>query len=487
MIGLDLEAIGPGTIVRHSRGGEVAVIGLGRSGTAVARLLLRAGNAVYASDAGSGEGMEVVAEALRGEGADVDVGGHDLSRIARADALVTSPGVRPDAPPIRVAAHAAVPVLGEVEIALRSLPSAQVIAVTGTNGKSTTTTLVAQLLRAAGRQAVEAGNIGTALSMYALEERPPEWIALELSSFQLRNVPSLNPRAGVVTNLASDHLDWYPDVKSYWDDKALLMLNDSEESCWILNGDDPEATALHRRLPEGHPSRKRLRGRVLHFSLHDSSADAFYSSRSGQLILFGEPLISRNEFPLLGPHNVANALAAALAVAGTAGEDGEAAFDLHTRLAGGLRTAAGLPHRMQPAGEFNGVLWINDSKATNVASTRVALEGMRRPYVLLLGGRHKGEPYTSLLEPMRGRVRAVIAYGEAAPIIQSDLGGVVPVVLAGDDFREVLGTARELAEPGDVILLSPACSSYDMFRNYDERGVAFMKGARGGLAGGNGP
>lgn len=475
---LDLQAIAPGTLVQRSRGGEVAVIGLGRSGAAVARLLLRAGNAVYVSDSGTGEALESVAESLRAEGAEVEVGAHDLSRVSRADVMVTSPGVPPDARPILAAAHAGVPVLGEVEVALRAMPRAQVIAVTGTNGKSTTTTLAAQLLRASGRQAVEAGNIGTALSVYALEHTPPDWIALELSSFQLRHVPSLKPTAGVVTNLASDHLDWYPDVKSYWDDKALLMQNDDEASCWVLNGDDPEVLLLHERLPEGHASRGGLRGRTLHFSLHDSSADAYFSPRSGQLILFGETLLSRDEFPLLGPHNVANALAASLAVAGTAPDD--SSFELHASMAAGLRSATGLPHRMQPAGEYNGILWINDSKATNVASTRVALEGMQRPYVLLLGGRHKGEPYTSLLAPMRGRVRAVIAYGEAAPTIKSDLGDAVPVVMAGSDFRDVLGTARELAEPGDAILLSPACSSFDMFPSYDERGAAFMKGARGG-------
>lgn len=471
-----LAAIAPGALV--ARDGEVAVVGLGRSGAPVARLLARAGHAVYASDAGTSTGVRATAEALRSEGMDVEIGGHDLARIARAAAVVTSPGVPPGAAPIVTAVRAGVPILSEVEVGLRALPDTRTIAITGTNGKTTTTALIGHLLRALGLDAAEGGNFGTPLSEYALEGRAPAWVALELSSFQLRHVPSLRPVVGVVTNLSSDHLDWYDTVAAYWADKARLLLNDDEQSRWVLNADDPEVLALHQRLPEGHPAREALRGQVLRFSLHDRSAEASYDQDADALLLFGDSLLPRRDLPLLGPHNVANALAAVLAVA--AADPAHRSADARARLAGALRTAHALPHRMEPVGEYDGVLWINDSKATNVSSTRVALEGMARPFVLLLGGRHKGEPYTSLAEPFAAHGgRVVVAFGESAPIVESDLGAMVRVERVDGDFDAVIARARSLARPGDAILLSPACSSYDMFRNYEERGAAFRRLAGG--------
>ncbi|MDQ4080532.1 MAG: UDP-N-acetylmuramoyl-L-alanine--D-glutamate ligase, partial [Gemmatimonadota bacterium] len=181
---------------------------------------------------------------------------------------------------------------------------------------------------------------------------------------------------------------------------------------------------------------------------------------------------------LFGDHNVANALAASLAV--MIADKGNATPEARARIADGLRTFHALKHRLEIAGEANGVMWINDSKATNVSSTLVAIQGMTRPTILLLGGRHKGEPYRALAEPLRRRGKAVIAYGEAAPIIEQDLRGVVPLERMGSDFEQVIARARSLAAPGDVVLLSPACSSYDMFKNYEERGATFKRLAVGG-------
>ena len=194
---------------------------------------------------------------------------------------------------------------------------------------------------------------------------------------------------------------------------------------------------------------------------------------TSQLVVLGSPLLPRADLPLLGDHNVANALAASLAV--MIADPAHAGADARLAIADALRRFRALEHRNEPVGEFGGVLWVNDSKSTSVAATLVALRGMSRPTVLLLGGRHKGEPYTSLADEVRRTARTVLAYGESAPLIERDLGAVVPVERLGSSFPEVIQRARDLARPGDAVLLSPACSSYDMFDNYEERGATFKR------------
>lgn len=433
-------------------GREVAVIGLGRSGVAAARLLRHAGIPVYASDAGAGPGEGELA-ALRKAGAEVDVGKHDLPRIGRAQAAVVSPGVPPDAPPLKAAGRGAVPVFAEADLGLSALRDTRTICITGTNGKTTTTALTGHLLTAIGKRAGAAGNIGRPLCDVALESPPPEWLAVELSSFQLHDMPHLKPTIGVLTNLAPDHLDRYAQVEEYYGDKARLFKNAGPGSVWIVNGDDAAAMEMTRRVP----------GTRLLFSL-TRPADAWYDRAGDRLMLDGAAVMPRSELPLLGDHNVANALAAVLGAVQAGGAI--------PAIAAGLRTFHALPHRMEPIREVNGVLWINDSKATNIASTEVAVRGMTRPFVLLLGGRHKGEPYTRLADAFGGRCRGVIAFGEAGGIVERDLKGKAAVTRGGD-FADVLARARAMAQPGDVVLLSPACSSYDMFRNYEDRGAQF--------------
>jgi len=451
--------------VEPQRTGEIAVIGLGSSGRAAATLLAREGRAVYASDGGSGPGLRATAEALAAAGVAVDSGRHDLARIARASLVVASPGVPPDAAPLASARAAHVPIVSEVEIALARLPGVRYIAVTGTNGKTTTTALIAHLLRAIGRRAVAAGNIGMPLAEIALSDPLPEWVALELSSFQLHDTPSVRPDVGVLTNLSPDHLDRYESADAYYADKALLFANADARSVWVLNADDPAVMAMGGAAAGAH----------LRFSLRAQDADACLSPDGRELRLFGAPLLDRSEFPLMGDHNVANALAAALAVTAADAGHEEQAGGIRAQLAAGLRSFAPLAHRLQVVGTYDGVQWIDDSKATNVSSTLVAIRGMTRPTVLLLGGRHKGEPYTALADPIRRIGKVVLAYGEAAPRIVQDLGKDVPVEAWGSDFAAVVARARECASPGDVVLLSPACSSYDMFRNYEERGATFAR------------
>jgi UDP-N-acetylmuramoylalanine--D-glutamate ligase len=447
--------------------GEIAVIGLARSGRGVAKLLRKNGYDVYASDAASTAAFAACAKDLRSLGIDAQTGGHDLDRIRKSALVVVSPGVPPDAAPLAVARAGGVRVASEVEVALHFLGDSRVIAVTGTNGKTTTTALIAHILQQLSGDAVEAGNIGTALSEIALAARPPKWIALEMSSFQLHDTPSLDPLVGVLTNLSPDHLDRYDSVEAYYADKARLFSSARHDSHWVVNGDDPLVLEMAAAVA-GHQHRFSIRGQ----------ADAFYDSAKGMLVLSGTPLIDRGELLLLGSHNVANALAASLAVA--VADRSHQTSGARANIATALRSFRSLPHRLELVGEFSGVQWINDSKATNVGSTAVAIDGMERPTVLLLGGRHKGEPYSPLANGIRRKVKKVIAYGEAAPLIERDLASDVAVEVHRADFDEAVAAARAAARAGDAILLSPACSSYDMFTNYEERGERFRALAMAG-------
>jgi UDP-N-acetylmuramoylalanine--D-glutamate ligase len=449
-------------------GETIGILGLARSGLAAARLALARGARVYASDAGDSDSAREAAETVRALGGDAETGGHDLAKLAACSRIVLSPGIPPTARVLTEDAIAGVPVIPEIEFAYEQL-DCPVIAITGTNGKTTVTALIEHVMRAAGIDAVAGGNIGTALSELALRDPQPAWAVVECSSFQLAGIRRFTPRIGIFTNLAPDHLDWYADVEDYYADKARLFTNASDDSRWILNAEDERARELIGDAPG-----TRLYFRAATPPESESELGGFVSS--GTLMIHTEPGRTERLGPaaglrILGPHNIANALAASLA-ARLAGASLEG-------IAEGLKTFEAPPHRLQPVAETDGVLWINDSKATNIASTRVAIRGMDRPTVLLLGGKHKGEPYTELLPDLGGRLRTVLAYGEAAETIVADLQGKVPVERVDGPFEAVVQRAREVAQPGDAVLLSPACSSFDMFRNYEERGRRFAELVRG--------
>ena len=452
--------------------GEVAVIGLARSGVAAATLAAREGAKLYASDAAPRPVHErLVPDApdpLVALSVDTQWGGHDLDRIAKAALVIVSPGVPPQAPAVVTARDAGVPVISEVELALWFLPATQIIAVTGTNGKTTVTALIAHLLHSLGAEAVAAGNIGQALSDVALRRVAPAWVALEMSSFQLHDTLSLDPVVGVLTNLAPDHLDRYEALEDYYADKDRLFANAGPASRWVTNADDVEV--LRRTA--------RAKGTHNRFSVNGLQVEAMFDKDHDAVLLFDEPLLARHDIPLIGDHNVANVLAAALAVASA-----DRAFlgaPARERIKAGVASFRALPNRLEAVADIGGVLWINDSKATNVASARVAIDGMTRPTIVLLGGKHKGESYAGLALALAARAKRVIAYGEAAERIEADLGAHVPLERLGSSFDEIIDRARALAEPGDAVLLSPACSSFDMFTNYEERGAAFRRLARGG-------
>ena len=457
---------------------NVAVIGLGASGIAAARLAAEKGGDVYVSDSRT-DGAVTARRAELGDGIEVQLGGHDVDRMVDADLVVASPGIPPDAQVLRGLAERGVRWISEPEFASRFFTGA-LIGITGTNGKTTTTLLVDHLLRASGIRSAAGGNVGGGLAPAASDlarlDDPPDWIVLEMSSFQLAGVETFQPDIGVVTNLSPDHLDRYDSVEAYYADKARLFDNASEESLWVLPAGDKEV----ERLATG------ARGRRYTFG-GGAGSSAFVTD--GELLLRFEgelePLIPRSDVPLLGAHNVTNALTAAL----TARLAGAASGGITA----GLGSARALPHRLELVADHADVLWINDSKATNVAATNSALSSLDRPVVLLLGGKDKGEDFGQLADVIRSHVRVVIGYGEAGPravrelsvALGVDVDAETDVVdpamptpslrLVDGSLEDVVARALFVAEPGHAVLLSPACSSFDMYESYEHRGRHFMR------------
>ncbi len=444
-------------------GATVSVLGLGVSGTAAARLATARGAIVYASDAFAGVEQKAAAEALGADGISAEAGQHDMDRILHSELVVVSPGISPFSDVRQEISAAGIRTIAEVELAYGAL-SSRVIGITGTNGKTTTTQLAANLIRESGTSAVAGGNIGRPLSWTAIEQDQPEWVVVELSSFQLADLENFRVEIGALLNLAPDHLDRYRDLQAYYGDKQRLFADGDSETDWILNADDPAVLDLAGSVAEG----------AFRFSLEGPVDRGAWLSDDGMLVgnINGveERWLPAADVPLRGAHNVANALAAAI-VARLAGCP-TAAVD------SGLRMECDLPHRLETVGEMDGVLWINDSKATNVAAATAAVRSFDRPIIMMLGGRHKGEPYASLAEAGRNRLKAIVAFGEAAPKIVAEMDDAAAYVSVENGMDAAVRAASRHAEPGDVVLFSPACSSFDMYPNYEVRGAAFVRAVR---------
>ena len=442
-------------------GEMVAVVGLAASGRAAAWLALEKGGEVHVSDLRTDTATHARGAELRARGVEVELGKHPVDRIAGAGTVVVSPGIRPDAPVLNELGERGVRWISEPEFAFRFFDG-PLIAVTGTNGKTTTAALVAHLLEEDGLDVALGGNIGAAFgppaSELALRERSPAWYVVEMSSFQLGAIDRFKPDIGVMTNLAPDHLDWYPSVESYYADKANLFRNADDDSRWVLNGDDPAVAGL----AEG------VRGRRFFFSRTSGGRPGAYLE--GDMLTLdvsgeAEALGHVEDIALLGAHNMENALAAAT-TARLAGASTES-------IRRGLATAKALPHRTEKVAEAKGVRWVNDSKATNVAAARSAITSLDGALLVLLGGKDKGEDLSTLVAALSKTDARVLAFGQAGPRIFQALEGHVPVELLAGGFDEVMEVATQRAVPGTTVLLSPACSSYDMFESYEERGARF--------------
>lgn len=444
-------------------GAIVSVLGLGVSGTAAARLATARGAVVYASDAFAGVEQKAAAAALAAEGINAEAGRHDMDRILDSDLVVVSPGISPFSEVRQEISARGIRTIAEVELAYGTL-SSRVIGITGTNGKTTTTQLTATLLRESGTSAVAGGNIGRPLSWTAMDEEQPDWVVVELSSFQLADLENFHVDIGVLLNLAPDHLDRYRDLQAYYGDKQRLFVAGDEDTAWVLNADDPSVLDLANSIADD----------AFLFSLTGPVKRGGWLSADGYLVgnIDGteERWLPKSELPLVGSHNVANALAASIS-ARLAGCPADA-------VGSGLLVPSDLPHRLEPAGVVGGVLWINDSKATNVAAATAAVRAFDRPIIMMLGGRHKGEPYASIAEAGCDRLKAVVAFGEAAPRILAELDGAVPHIAVENGMDAAVRAAWNQAEPGDVVLFSPACSSFDMYPNYEVRGEAFVRAVR---------
>jgi UDP-N-acetylmuramoylalanine--D-glutamate ligase len=431
--------------------GRALVVGLGRSGRAAALLLRRCGSEVVAVD-------RAPVEAAALEAAGVEVRAPWDGAVAGVDLVVKSPGVPGDAPPVAAARAAGVRVWSEVELAARSLPN-PLVGVTGTNGKTTTTELTAHLVRAGGHPAHACGNQGTPLSGLVGAVHPAAWLVVECSSFQLEDVHELRPRAAVLLNLAPDHLDRHPDLAHYREAKLRLFRRQEPGDLAILpDGLDPPGRAPAHRLSQDGPG-----------------PDVVAWAEGGLHLAGAGRVAAWEELPLRGRHNRENQMAAA-ALAAHAGVAAEA-------IAEGLRSFPGVAHRLEPVGTADGVRFVNDSKATNPDAALAALDAYPEGVHLIAGGRAKGTPFDDLAAAARPGVRRAYLIGEAAEELADALAAVgVPHEVDGT-LEAAVAAAAGRARPGEVVLLAPACTSFDQFDDFEARGEAFRVAARAAGAG----
>jgi UDP-N-acetylmuramoylalanine--D-glutamate ligase len=438
----------------------VLVVGLARSGLAAARLLLRHGAAVTGYDRRPLEELPGVGE-LAASGVGLRVGS-EAADLGDAELLVVSPGVPPTAPPVALADRLGLESVSEVELAFQA-SAAPWIAITGTNGKSTTTALVGALLRRAGRLAWVAGNIGQALSE-GIEAVPPSgFVVAEVSSFQLERTRTFRPHVAVFLNLTPDHLDRYPDLAAYAAAKARLFAAQTAEDFAVVNADDPEVL----RLAAGGQARQ------LPFSRRGRLAEGAFAAEGEVRVARGgheERLLSVAEIGIPGPHNLENALAAAGACLVLGVLDDAAG---RAAVASGLAEFPGLEHRLEPCGEVEGRRFYNDSKATNVDSMRQALLAFDRPLTLIAGGRDKHGDFPGLASLAEERLDRVILIGEAADRIARAWPRVQRE--RAQDLADAVERAYRATPPGGRVVLSPGCASFDMFRDYEDRGRRFKQ------------
>ncbi|MEO7192866.1 MAG: UDP-N-acetylmuramoyl-L-alanine--D-glutamate ligase [Vicinamibacterales bacterium] len=451
-------------------GKHVVVLGAGRSGLAAVDLLVSRGATVTLSDTAAGPAPAL--DRLRALGVRVDIGPHVEDLLRRADLIVLSPGVSPMQAAVATARLAGVPVIGEVELASRFLQG-RVIAVTGTKGKSTTTTLIARMLQRGGFTVTAGGNLGTALSTQVVDSQPDTIHVVEVSSFQLETIATFRPWIAVLLNLSADHLDRHATFDEYAASKARIFENQTADDYAVVNADDAAALALAGGI-----------AKRFDFALDAPIEDGV--TVAGELVVERRAGAMRPLFPvsavrLTGRHLLADALAAG-AVASLAGVPVEA-------MQRALATFTGLEHALEPVAEIGGVRFVNDSKATNIVAVRRSIESFDRGVVVIMGGRYKGGSFEDLRESLQRRATGVVAIGESAPLIHAALGDALPVRDAGS-MAEAVREAFALAGPGGVVLLAPACSSFDMFPDYSARGRAFKdevgklaqdQGARAGV------
>ena len=442
------------------KGKKVLVVGLGKSGLAAALFLRRQGAQVTVSDVRSAESLAKEIPALLEEGIMVEAGGHGLLTFRRQDLIVVSPGVPLDTPELVQAKSLGRPIIGELELAARFLKG-KILAITGSNGKTTTTALTGEILKAAGLPTLVAGNIGEPVVAHIEESNENTWSVLEVSSFQLESTQLFRPAIAVILNITPDHLDRHGTFENYALAKERIFAAQDGRDCVVLNADNPRTAqaAAHARA------------QVYWFSLeHPVSPGAFVEEgwvvyrrmHEGDV----ERILPLSKIPLKGEHNVENVLAAVCA--------SRLAGVLPDVIARAIENFQAVEHRLEFVSTLNGVDFYNDSKATNVDATAKAIAAFPGGIHLILGGKDKGSDYTTLSQLLRERVRAIYTIGSAAAKIESQLRGVVSLHSC-ETLARAVSAAASAAHPGDVVLLAPACSSFDQFENYEQRGRVFKQ------------
>jgi UDP-N-acetylmuramoylalanine--D-glutamate ligase len=434
--------------------GPYLVVGLARSGQAVVRLLAARGESVIGIDRGTPDG----AAGLTGDGVEILLDGDRSEVVERVRCLVKSPGVPSSAPAVAEARRRGVPVIGELELAWRLLGN-RFVAVTGTNGKTTVAELLGHIWRTAGEPVAVAGNVGTALTTLVGEVPEDVTIICEASSFQLEDTEFFAPEAGVLLNLTPDHLDRHGDLDTYRDAKLRIFANQGNDDVCVYNGSDPALDGIDL----GGCARR------IAFCMDRGDSDDCQAVVDAKTIdLWGEPLIERDELGLPGAHNAANAAAAA-ATAAAMGIERDAIADA-------LRSFPGVAHRLERVGEIDGVIYVNDSKATNAAAASAAIRSFDGGVRVILGGSLKGGDFADLVAPVSERCVACYLIGEAADRLDEELAPAWEAGVAHrrcDGLAEAVATAAVDATAGEVVLLAPACASFDAYRDYEERGEHF--------------
>lgn len=445
------------------------IIGAGKSGLHAAFLAQDLGHNVFLTEAKTQEQAEAAAKELAQHSIDAEFGGH-TDKGLQADIIVVSPGVPPTNPFIQEAEKRKIPIISEIEFAWRQLDTERnpVIAITGTNGKTTTTALTAHILNHSGKKAIACGNIGTAITSVVRGLEAGTILVVEASSYQLDRIVDFRPDVALLLNITPDHLSYHGTFEKYCEAKYKISLNQNEKNVLVLNADNEPslAAAAHSRA------------QILHFGVHPLQ-QGLYVSSGKMLIPRGQPdsqhadiqhkeeqLMMVDELRIPGIHNVYNSMAAALAAR---------AFEIRNEnIRDSLMSFAGVEHRLEYVRTLNGVEYINDSKATNINSTWYALSSYSKPLVWIAGGRGDNNDYSTLDDLVRQNVRCVIAIGEDADAIFNHYSGMVRCVKS-TSMDEAVHRAAEYAESGSIALFSPACKSFDMFANYEHRGQVFKE------------
>ncbi|MDQ1331430.1 MAG: UDP-N-acetylmuramoylalanine--D-glutamate ligase [Thermodesulfobacteriota bacterium] len=458
-------------------GKKTVVVGLGKTGISTAVFLKKRGAQVMVSDSSKDNNLDAAAKKLQAIGVDVELGTHSSSFFQNAELIILSPGVPHTIEPVTRAAEQGAVITGEVELASRFIKE-PIVAVTGTNGKTTTTTLIGNMLDESGLKVFVGGNIGKPLIDYVDSEIRAEVVVAEISSFQLDTIMRFRPRVSVLLNITEDHLDRYPGFDAYVRSKARIFENQKGNDISVFNASDQSVLRVSGnikccKLPffkdsesQEHEECARITNDRIIFKLN-KTVNFLIGTATGQASEGGADFLLRSsEMHLPGRHNMENIAAATLAAFAAGGNP--------SGIRRALKKFRGLPHRIELVAEINGVKYYDDSKATTVDSVIKALEVFHEPVILIMGGRNKGINFSLLREAVRTHAKKLILLGEAKEEIRSALGDIVETASAGT-MEDAAGLAHEAAASGDTVLLSPACTSFDMFRSYAHRGEIFRK------------